>query len=204
MMEHLIPAQLMPHHHRELKMRAIPGMLINLICFALPDCLVAEELRSGPVVGDLVFPFDVKDCTGPAAGKFLCYRCQYAGRPTVSIFIRDVDEQVTSLVQQLDKTVLRNRRQRLAAFLVLLTDDPRGGQKKLRALAKKQALFKMPLTIFADPDGPNHYNIASQANVTISMWGRNGRTTSNHVFTKGKLNEEAIEAIVSSTTAIFK
>lgn len=166
--------------------------------------LNAEELRSGPAVGDLVFPFDVKDCTGPAAGKTLCYRCQFAGRPTVSIFVRDVDDNVTELVQQLDRLVLRNRRQRLAAFLVLLTDRPAGVQKKLDDLSDKQSLLKMPLTVFADSAGPKHYNIAPEAAVTVSMWGANGRTVSNHAFRERKLAEAGIESIVKAASNLVK
>jgi len=35
---------------------------------------VAEDLKSGLQVGDRAGAFNVKDCTGPATGKTLCYR----------------------------------------------------------------------------------------------------------------------------------
>lgn len=34
----------------------------------------AADLESGLKVGDRAGAFNVKDCTGPAAGKSLCYR----------------------------------------------------------------------------------------------------------------------------------
>ena len=34
----------------------------------------AAELESGLQVGDSAGPYNVKDCTGPNAGKSLCYR----------------------------------------------------------------------------------------------------------------------------------
>lgn len=35
---------------------------------------VAGDLKSGLQVGDSPAPFNVKDVTGPASGKTLCYR----------------------------------------------------------------------------------------------------------------------------------
>ena len=35
---------------------------------------VAGDLESGLKVGDRAGAFNVKDCTGPSAGKSLCYR----------------------------------------------------------------------------------------------------------------------------------
>jgi len=36
--------------------------------------VAAEELKSGLQVGDRTSPFNVRDITGPNAGKTLCYR----------------------------------------------------------------------------------------------------------------------------------
>ena len=36
--------------------------------------VTAADLKSGLQVGDFADAFNVKDCTGPAKGKTLCYR----------------------------------------------------------------------------------------------------------------------------------
>lgn len=50
-------------------------------------------------VGSPVGAFYVADVTGPAAGTKLCYRCKFKDRPVVSIFAREVNDQVAGLVQ---------------------------------------------------------------------------------------------------------
>lgn len=45
-----------------------------LLTFGTSALVGAAELESGLQVGDRAGAFNVKDCTGPSAGKSLCYR----------------------------------------------------------------------------------------------------------------------------------
>ena len=50
----------------------VPTITIAALCFGVVG--VAADLQSGLQVGDSANFFLVKDCTGPSAGKSLCYR----------------------------------------------------------------------------------------------------------------------------------
>ena len=69
----------------------------------------AGEVKSGLQVGDSPPPFYVADVTGPAAGKKLCYRCKYGARPVVSIFAREMNDDVKQLVSKIDAVVGKNK-----------------------------------------------------------------------------------------------
>jgi hypothetical protein len=47
---------------------------IAILALAFSAVAVAADLESGLQVGDSAGAFNVKDCTGPSAGKSLCYR----------------------------------------------------------------------------------------------------------------------------------
>jgi len=96
------------------------------------SAVIAAELKSGLEVGDSVNPFYVQDVTGPSAGKDpLCYRCQYGARPVVAVFTRKVDDKVAALVKEIDSKVAKNGEKKMAAFVVVLSDDPAANEAKL-------------------------------------------------------------------------
>ena len=47
---------------------------IAIVALSLSAVAAAGDLESGLKVGDKAGAFNVKDCTGPAAGKSVCYR----------------------------------------------------------------------------------------------------------------------------------
>jgi hypothetical protein len=163
----------------------------------------AEDLKSGPAVGSFVNAFDVKDCTGPAQGKTLCYRCRYGDRPVIGIFTRSVNDELVSLIKQVDETVAKNDSQKLAAFVVLLTDDQAAGEKQLRVVAEKHGIANTPLTLFRDTKGPNGYNISPNAEVTVSMWTE-GEVKAGRAFAKGQLNKQNVAEVLKDTAKILQ
>ena len=163
---------------------------------------VAAELKSGLQPGDAPPAFNVQDVTGPAKGTSLCYRCRYGARPTVSIFTRNIDDNVISLIKQIDKQVAKNDKQQMRAFVVLLTDDPDAAESKLQDLAKKNDIQNVPLTIFDGQVGPPDYKIAENADVTVLMWNKS-KVAVNHAFEKGKLNKQAVETVAKDTGKIL-
>ena len=54
-------------------MRRLILLSAAVLC-AGPATTLAEELKSGLEVGKSATPFNVRDITGPNAGKTLCYR----------------------------------------------------------------------------------------------------------------------------------
>ena len=55
-------------------MRTMLVPSIAIVALSFSALAVAEDLQSGLQVGDKAGYFEVKDCTGPSAGKSLCYR----------------------------------------------------------------------------------------------------------------------------------
>ncbi len=162
----------------------------------------AAELKSGLQPGDAPGAFNVQDVTGPSKGKSLCYRCQYGNRPVVSIFARNVDENLTNLIKQVDNVVGKNEDNRLKAFVVLLTDDPDAAEKELARVAKDNKIKNVPLTIFDGLQGPEGYEIANSADVSVMMWVESNVKVS-HALPKGELDKAAVKSIVADTTKIL-
>lgn len=121
----------------------------------------------------------------------------------VSIFAREVTGDLTSLVKKIDAVVAQHKDEQMAAFMVLLTDDPDAAELKLQKLAKEHGIQNVPLTVFDGPAGPPQYKIAKDADVTVMLWRRT-EVKANHAFAKGELNGAAIEKIVGDTAKILQ
>ena len=68
--------------------------------------VMAAEIQSGLEKGDSVPPFNVKDVTGPAkSGNELCYRCRYGDQPVISIFAKEMTDEVAQLSKELDNVI---------------------------------------------------------------------------------------------------
>lgn len=173
-----------------------------VVAFALIANARAAELKSGLQPGDSPGAFTVQDCTGPAAGTSLCYRCRYGANPVVAVFTRKLDDKVTALVKKVDAQVAENKDKKMKAFVVYLTDDPDKAEPKLKQLAEKNHIKNVPLTIFDGPVGPPDYQLSKNAEVTVLMWVKSDVKV-NHAFGQGALDKKSIENIVSDTTKIL-
>jgi hypothetical protein len=184
----------------------IAALFSLTVLLAIPGRAADDELKPGLESGDFVGVFYVQDITGPAKGDTLCYRCKYGGRPVVSIFTRDVkDEVLLELLKGLDKTVAQNADLQLRALLVLLTDEPEAAEEKLRKLAEKTKIKNVPLTVFADLAGPPAYRISKDAQLTVMMWV-GGKVKVNRAFgkEKQKLEKKHIKGLLKETDKLFE
>lgn len=163
----------------------------------------AAQVKSGLEPGSYVAPFFVRDITGPAKGESLCYRCRYGGRPVVGIFAREVDENLTKVVKQVDQQIEKNKDQQLSAFVVLLTDDPDAAAPKLEKLAETAKVKNVPLTLFDGQTGPQDYKIAKDANLNVMMWV-GGQVKVNEAFAKAKLAKKQLASLDKATGKILK
>ena len=126
----------------------------------------------------------------------------------VAIFTRSITDNLTSLVKQIDEQVAKNEDKKLAAFVVLLSNDPDADEAKLTALAEKAGIkvgkeAHVPLTIIDGIAGPPNYNISEDAEVTVLHW-KGQKVVVNHAYGKGKLDKAAVKAIVESTAKILE
>lgn len=163
----------------------------------------AEDLESGLKVGDHPGAFNVKDITGPNKGKSLCYRCNYGGRPVVSLFVREVNDDLAKLIKEVDGVVGKNEEKKMAAFVVVLAEDADAIAPKLEEIAKKNDIKNVPLTIFDGEAGPSDYKIAENADVTVMMWNKS-EVKASCALPKGKLSADAITSIVADTQKILE
>lgn len=121
----------------------------------------------------------------------------------INVFAREITDDLASLVKQIDETVAKNQDKGMKAFVVLLTEDADADAAKLKKLAEEKGIKHTPLTIFDGASGPNRYNIAKDADVTVMMWVK-GRVEANTALAKGKLDAEATKKIVADTEKILK
>ena len=174
----------------------------GVVLFVAAAALAAKPTSATLQVGDQVEAFYVKDVTGPAAGTELCYRCRYGNRPVISIFTRQVTEQVASLAREVDATVGQHADKNLAGFVVLLTDDPAGQEEGLKKLAKDNGIKNLPLTTFNDVGGPRNYKLTKDADVTVMMWV-DGKLQVNEALKTAELSKEKIAALVKNSDKIL-
>ena len=164
--------------------------------------VAGDEIKSGLPVGENVPAFNVRDITGPNQGKTLCYRCSYGARPVVTIFTKKIDENVASLIKQVDDTVGKNGDAKMAAFVVLLTEDADKAEGDLKKLAESAKIKNTPLTIIEGLVGPPEYKLSADAETTVMMWVESEVKVSQG-FGKGKLDKKAVEALVGDTKKIL-
>ena len=178
-------------------------LALTVLASAAYPAATAADLQSGLEVGECAGAYYVADVTGPSAGEKLCYRCRYGNRPVVNIFARTMDENVTKLVKQIDDVVAKNRDNGMAAFVVMLSDDPDAQEASLKKVAASQKLQHTPLTVFDNSVGPGKYKIAKDADITVMMWVESDVKV-NHAYKAGELTGDAIAQIVGDTQKILK
>lgn len=116
------------------------------------------------------------------------------------IFAREVNDGLTSLVKKIDEATDKHSDCRMGSFVVFCSDDE-GLRKQLEALAEKEKLKHIVLTI-DNPAGPQRYNIAKDADVTVVLYTKQ-KVKVNYAFKKGQLTDKDIERIVSDVSKIL-
>jgi hypothetical protein len=116
------------------------------------------------------------------------------------IFAREVTDGLTSLVKKIDEATEKNRDCRMGSFVVFCSDEE-GLKKKLEDLAEKQKLKRTVLTI-DNPAGPEGYDIAKDADVTVLLYNRQ-QVKINHAYKKGELTEREVNRILSELPKIL-
>lgn len=180
------------------KLLAVALALTAMVSSVNSSAVFAEGLALGTPVG----AFYVKDVTGPAAGEKLCYRCRYGSNPTVSIFTKGVDENVTKLIGEINTVTGKNDSKNMKSFVVLLTEDVAAAEKTLKDANAKVKASHTPLTTFDGLAGPASYKLDKDAEVTVMMWVDN-KLAVNKTFKAGELNAEEIAAVVGQTKSIL-
>ena len=116
------------------------------------------------------------------------------------IFAREISDNLTSLVKKLDDAAIKNKSARMGGFVVFCSDEE-GLEKKLKALAKKENIKEIVLTI-DNPSGPSAYKVAKDADVTVVLYNQR-EVKVNHAYKKGEFKAKDIETITKDVSKIL-
>jgi hypothetical protein len=180
--------------NRLLSLTAVIAIALNI------GVASAADLKSGPQVGENVVPFHPLNCTGDHAGEKYCLICKNGPNPVAIIFARQVTPELIRLMKRIDEETDKNQERSMGSFVVLLSDSD-SLEKELKELAKQEKIQHCILTI-DNPEGPQGYRIAQEADVTVILYTKL-TVKANHAFTKGDLNDKAVAAIVADLAKIL-
>ncbi len=165
----------------------------------------AADLNSGPQVGQRLDTFQVRDCTGPAAGKTLCYVCRYGARPMAVIFTRRIGDDLGRLAERIDRAIARHRDRRLAAVVVYLGPDTADAEQRLKQLAELHHLAFTPLTIYKDSAVrlANQLHISPRASLTV-VFCRDTAVQESLSFESDRIGDTAIDTITGKAERLLE
>ena len=182
-------------------MKKFSGVVAVCLAVVAGVAVAADAVKSGLAEGTSPPAFNVRDITGPQAGESLCYRCKYGARPVVTIFTREMNDNVTDLIKKIDAKVGANKDAKMAAFVVFLSEDDTISPK-IQAIAKENDIKNTPLTLI-EGNGPPSYKLSKDAAVTVMMWvDQNVKVT--HAYAKGELDKKAVDSLVGETKKILE
>jgi len=159
----------------------------------------AEELKSGPQVGDQVpGPFEPLNVTGENAGDECCLYCKYGTRPVAVVFAKTLTPEVKTLVEKINAANAKNKA--MGSYMVVNQTDDKT-IRELKKLANQSELNHTVLSVMATGE-PKHYEIDPNAEVTVLLY-TNGVVKSNFAFKKGSLDTKGIDKILSDLPKIL-
>lgn len=168
----------------------------------------AAELKSGPQAGEDVGAYYVTKVAGNPTdgvevGKALCYRCKMGKRPVVMIFARKADENLATLVKELDKVVASNADKKAASFVNMLGGEADALKPTAEKFIADTGVKNIAVVVPNDfENGPTDYKISPEAEVTVLIY-KEGKVTKNHALAAGALNKEAVKQIIADTATIL-
>src|SRR5687768_8712430 len=95
-------------------------VILSLLLAPALALAAANDLKSGPQVGEKALPFTSNQVTGEHRGRQHCYICEMGERPAVLVFARHMDEPTGRLLRDLRDSMRVNRQQKLFAWMVFL------------------------------------------------------------------------------------
>lgn len=179
-------------------MKRIPALSLAAILAFGGAALAAEEIKSGPQVGDSLGAFNVTKIAGAEddgveIGKNLCYRCRNGARPQVVVFTRSTDPKVVELIRKLDTAVVEHEGEKLRTFVNLLGEDQEQLTETAKKLAEASKTSNVPFVVPNEfENGPDNYGINEKAAVTIVLASELGVKANHAVADVKELNVDAV------------
>jgi hypothetical protein len=163
----------------------------------------AAEIKSGPQSGEKVpGPFTPLNINGATPGEKQCLFCRQGDNPTVAVFARTAEcPCAEKLITKLEEVVAKNEKAGLGSYVVFLSDDDKL-EGSLKKMVEKAKLKHVVLSIDS-PKGPEKYNIAKNADITVLVYNER-KVVANHSFEKGKMTDKDIDTVAAEAAKIAK
>ncbi len=163
----------------------------------------AGEIQSTLARGDRLEPFQVRDCTGPASGKILCYYCRYGLRPVAAVFVREWTDEIADLIVQIDRQAVIHRDRRLSTFVITIEADTQDVEQRLKTLAATRGITRTPLTIYRDSSRKLALTlgVSRGTKAAVITW-RHGEVQSVHGFDQSCLTTAERDRVIADVQAL--
>lgn len=142
----------------------------------------AEDVVSGPKVGDKAEDFTAIGVSGVLDGKEGSYLKERKDNPTIYVFVRaDVFSRPTAQFLKGLDTALKDSPQKAAVVAIWLTDKVDASKEYLPKANMSLNFVNTSLGVFGDKSGPKNWGINPDAYVT-SVAVKNGKVTSVNAY----------------------
>src|SRR5207249_318491 len=134
--------------------RVLPAVALALLVCGL--ACAAGDVKSGPQPGASALPFSPLNVfnaeNAKMNGQKNCLVCQSGDKAVAMIFAREINAPVANLITKLDAEVAKQGKQRMAAFVIFLSDDDKM-EERVKELAEKHNIKNVSLAVDT-PAGP--------------------------------------------------
>ena len=115
-----------------------------------------------------------------------------------------MDDNLASLVKQIEKVVAANQDKKMASVLNILGKDADKLKTGAAAFAKKHEITNVALVVPRDSEnGPKSFEINPKAEITVLIY-KGLKVKANHALAAGELNKKTIKAIIADTGKILE
>jgi hypothetical protein len=143
-----------------------------LLASLLAVCLIApvradDPIFSGPQPGEKLSPFRVFLATGERQGKEADLIAEFAGAPTLLVFVHELTRPGAALMRPLEAFQQKRAGDGLKTAFVFLTADRSGMEQRL-PLVSRSLRMQTPLAISLDGlEGPGNYGLNRKVQMTV-------------------------------------
>lgn len=150
----------------------------------------AEEIFSGPQVGEKLAGFKVRTLLGDDAGKEFDPVAQAAGGPIALIFVHEVTRPSVGLMRLVMEYAAKRQNDGLSAGVVFLSDDATDAENFVKRAA--HAMPKgVPITLSLDgQEGPGAYGLNRKVALTVLV-AKGNRVTANFALVQPSVAADA-------------
>jgi protocatechuate 3,4-dioxygenase beta subunit len=157
--------------------------LIILIIALSCGTVCAQELQSGPNVGDECPAFDPQHVSGPDKGKKTCPMCKYGqGQGVLIWWNTDDPRNIAVIVQKLEAQIEKQSLQKIRVFVMYMNPNLETKdvvEEKLKRFVEKNELKKVAITYIPGPkdeETAGLYNINPDQSVknTVIVYKKRG------------------------------